>query len=366
MWEKFFQTSLSEKVKFMKTLEQDELYELIAKYLALTANDDEIELIENWVRLNDENRKYFTQIKNIWESSDKTILPSDISLDSSLKNILSRISSGSKTKSFWFYWNRVAAILILVFITAVTIKIFYNSHYNGNQNIVYNEVYATYGTRSALKLSDGSSVWLNSGSSLKYPDKFCNGKRTVYLKGEAYFEVHSDVTQPFIVQTSTISVKATGTKFCVSAYTNDNLAEVTLIHGKVFVTQTINNMQSKEIAELQPDQHLVLDTLSGKVDIKNEDGYKYIAWKDGRLVFRNEPFSQVIKKISQLYKVDIEIQGNELNDYRYRATFEDESLSEILKLLKLSSPIDYKEIKRKHLQDGTFTKRKIIIYKRRE
>jgi hypothetical protein len=72
----------------------------------------------------------------------------------------------------------------------------------------------------------------------------------------------------------------------------------------------------------------------------------------------------VIKKISQLYKVDIELQGNELQDYRYRATFEDESLSEILKLLKLSSPIDYKEIKRQLLPDGSFSKRKIVIFKR--
>ncbi|NJO68090.1 MAG: DUF4974 domain-containing protein [Bacteroidetes bacterium] len=94
----------------------------------------------------------------------------------------------------------------------------------------------------------------------------------------------------------------------------------------------------------------------------NGDIYKYIAWKDGRLVFRNEPLADVVKKISQIYNVDIELQGKELQNYRYRATFEEESLFEILKLLKLSSPIQYREVKREIMPNGTFTKRKIIIF----
>jgi ferric-dicitrate binding protein FerR (iron transport regulator) len=233
---------------------------------------------------------------------------------------------------------------------------------DNNNEAVYNEIYATDGTRSALKLADGSLVWLNSGSSLKYPDKFIRGDRNVFLKGEAYFEVHSDKSHPFVVQTSTMRVRATGTKFCVSAYANDREAEVTLLHGNVSVTSQTGNKKNEVISEMKPNQHLALDTLSGKIKINIEDGYKYIAWKDGKLIFRNEPFSNVVKKISQLYKVDIELQGNELQDYRYRATFEDESLSEILKLLKLSSPINYKEIKRQRLPDGSFSKRKIIIF----
>jgi ferric-dicitrate binding protein FerR (iron transport regulator) len=96
--------------------------------------------------------------------------------------------------------------------------------------------------------------------------------------------------------------------------------------------------------------------------VNNEDTYKYIAWKDGKLIFRNEPLDEVVKKIGQVFNVDIELQGNSLQDYRYRATFEDESLTEILKLLEISSPISFKEIKRVPLADGSFPRKKVIVF----
>jgi ferric-dicitrate binding protein FerR (iron transport regulator) len=350
----------------MKTFEQGEIIRLIGKYLAKTADTDEIVAIEKWLITSNENNTYFLQLKNIWELSDKTIQLSDISTDKALKKVLDRIGKATASHSLWYYWKRIAAVLVITFLTAITIKFFLGLKTDYNREVVYNEVYATFGTRSALKLADGSLVWLNSGSSLKYPDKFIRSERQVILKGEAYFEVHSDKKHPFIVQTSVMTVKATGTKFSVSAFANDRNAEVTLLHGNVSVTSQTGAKKDEVISEMKPNQHLVLDTMSGKIELNNVDGYKYIAWKDGKLVFRNEPFNLVIKKISQLYKVDIELKGNELQDYRYRATFEDESLSEILKLLKLSSPIDYKEIKRQHLPDGSFSKRKVIIFKRHE
>src|SRR5512137_2169004 len=97
---------------------------------------------------------------------------------------------------------------------------------------------------------------------------------------------------------------------------------------------------------MNPDQHMIFNDSTGLFSINDVDTYKYYAWKDGKLIFRNEPLSEVVKKLGQVFNVDIELQGEELQNYRYRATFEDESLSEILKLLKLSSPICYKEIKR--------------------
>jgi ferric-dicitrate binding protein FerR (iron transport regulator) len=84
--------------------------------------------------------------------------------------------------------------------------------------------------------------------------------------------------------------------------------------------------------------------------------------KDGKLVFRNEPLSQVVKKISEVFNIDIELQGSSLQDYSYRATFKDESLEEILKLIKMSSPIDYIEVRRDPLPDGSFPRKKIIIF----
>lgn len=107
---------------------------------------------------------------------------------------------------------------------------------------------------------------------------------------------------------------------------------------------------------------MTYDTLSEQVKIETGDTYKHFAWKDGKLVFRNDNISEVARRISLQYNIDIEIKGEEIKKYRYRATFENEPLGELLRLLKLSSPIEYSEIKPKALPDGTFSKRKIIIF----
>ncbi len=222
-------------------------------------------------------------------------------------------------------------------------------------------MFAAFGTRSALKLSDGTSVWLNSGSSIKYPDKFIDKDRKVFLNGEAYFEVESNPEKPFIVETSSIKVRATGTKFNVLGYSSINENEVTLVSGKVEVGLPCSNDKFKS-TNMEINQHLTFDKNTGAVTIVNEDTYKYISWKEGKLVFRNEPLTEVAKKISQVFNIDIEIRGKEIENYSYRATFQDESLAEILKLLKISSPINYYEIKRNPLPDGSFPRKKVIIY----
>jgi ferric-dicitrate binding protein FerR (iron transport regulator) len=240
----------------------------------------------------------------------------------------------------------------------------YNGKHIGtsNSNITYNKVVAAFGSFSMLELPDGSKVWLNSGSSLQYPDKFNEDNRIVYLTGEAYFEVHSDETVPFLVNTSYFTVKATGTRFSVRAEKNFRIPSVTLIEGKVSVRKLNSVENNGLITLLQPNQHMTYDTLTSQVAIQTEDTYKHVAWKDGKLVFRNDNISEVARRISLQYNVDIEIKGDEIKKYRYRATFENEPLGELLRLLKISSPIDYSEVKPKALPDGTFSRRKIIIF----
>ena len=347
----------------MNATEHDRINNLIVNYLSRKASDEEISLLEDWIKYSTLNRDYFLQVKNIWESSGNQFNPSDISTNEALQKILNNLDIPKP--GFWFYCQRAAAILFIPLILGSFLwgkfsKVADKPESAGQA--VYNEVFAAYGTRSALKLADGSRVWLNSGSSLSYPEKFSNHKRIVKLKGEAYFEVKSDVTRPFIVQTKSVSVTATGTKFNVEAYSEDSKIQVTLVTGKVSVNKWEEKNSNATIVELKPNQHMNYDPISDTKDIKNEDVYKYIAWKDGKLIFRNEPLSEIVEKISQLYNVDIELQGKNMKDYQFRATFQEESLEEILKLLKLSAPINYKEIKRNPLPDGSFPKKKIIIF----
>jgi len=349
------------KQDYMNAPEHDQINAILVTYLSGKASDEEISHLEDWIKLSSQNREYYLQVKNIWESSGNQFNPVDISTEQALKNVFSQIELPKP--GFWYYWQKVAAILVIPLIVGGLL--WGRLHGSGDKSdsvVVYNEVFAAYGTRSALKLADGSRVWLNSGSRLTYPDKFVNHKRIVKLIGEAYFEVHSDVSRPFIVEAKTVSVTATGTKFNVDAYPQGNKIQVSLASGKVSVKKLGAENSTTTIADLTPNQNLIYDLVTDQKVIENEDVYKYIAWKDGKLIFRNESLSQIANKISQLYNVDIELQGKNLDGYKFRATFQEESLGEILKLLKLSSPIDYREIKRSPLPDGSFPKKKIIIF----
>jgi len=346
----------------MEQLDQENRDILIAKYLSGDLSQDEIVELKIWINASKENLTYFQQVKNIWDNSDHSIDKIMIDAEKALRAIKNRVTFRSSSSGFWYYWKRIAAILLIPLILGnILYFMFGGKNYQRNQVPIYNELFAAFGTRSALKLSDGTSVWLNSGSSIKYPDRFVGNKRIVELKGEAYFEVQSDLKRPFIVETSSMRVKATGTKFNVLGYTSADKEEVTLVSGKVEVNLTDNNNNIRS-TNLVPDQHYSFDKVNGTTSVTNEDTYKYISWKDGKLIFRNEPLSEVIKKISKVFNVDIELRGTSLQDYSYRATFQDESLAEILKLLKISSPIDYTEVKRNPLPDGSFPRKKVIIF----
>ncbi len=331
---------------------------LIVNYLGGKASKDECMVLESWITESDENLKYFRHLKKIWESS----LEMPVSTDKALAKVLKQINKEHKSLTFWQMAQRIAAILFIPLLFSMLWMYSGKNTKSADPTVTYNKVVAAFGTFSLIELPDGSKVWLNSGSSLRYPDKFLSNNRTVYLLGEAYFEVHSDNTMPFFVNTPYFTVKATGTKFDVRAEKNFLTPSVTLVEGKVAVQKLNSVKQNGLIAMLQPNQYMTYDTLSGHVTIQTEDTYKHFAWKDGKLVFRNDNISEVARRISLQYNVDIEIKGNEIKQYRYRATFENEPLGELLRLLKISSPIDYQEIKQNELPDGSFSRRKIIIY----
>jgi ferric-dicitrate binding protein FerR (iron transport regulator) len=228
-------------------------------------------------------------------------------------------------------------------------------------DLAWSEVRTGKNERTSVTLPDGSSVALNSHSSIRYKGNFSSGHREVYMQGTAWFEVESDSKNSFKVITPSLSVTATGTAFSIDDSRDVEIKDVTLAEGRVTVAKIDERGLEHVIAELTPNDHLSYNASTSTFGVKNEDIYKYYAWKDNLLVFRNDPFPDVIDRISRRYGVDIELQGTELQNYRYRATFEDESLDEIMHLLKLSAPIEYTQLKRTQLPDGSFSPVKIVI-----
>lgn len=331
---------------------------LITSFLNGSTTQAETKELVDWIHLSEENRVHFMRLKNLWESSQDL----HISTEKSLHKVLKQIEPGHTTITFWQFWQKAAAILFLPLLIATLWLSSGKNVYRDETNAANTKITAPFGSFASFGLPDGSKVWLNAGSSIEYPHHFKEKTRIVNLVGEAYFEVKSNPASPFIVKTPYFNVKATGTRFNVMAFPGEAHPTVSLVEGKVSISKTNTKGDQVPISTLQPNHHFVYDVVNGTANIVDEDSYKHIAWKDGKLVFRNDLLSEVAKKISRQYNIDIEIIGEPLNQYRFRASFENEPLDELLRLLKISSPIDFREVEPTALADGTFSRRKIIIY----
>lgn len=342
---------------------REDIDNVIVKYLHGEATSEEIQLLREYINSSPENLNDFKEKYAVWSTYGALDIENKVSSERALSKVLSTVNKKQRIGKILI---RVAATLFIPLLLINAWLILQNKHVFSTKTVAYNEITASFGTRSLVTLADGSTVWLNAGSKLKYPHQFVGRERIVYLEGEALFNVESNKKNPFIVKTNNLSVEATGTRFDVLAYANEARHRVILVEGNVGVFHWDEQKGvSNHITNLSPNHVFSFDTLTRESELSSEDIYKYIAWTEGKLVFRDDPMSEVIKKISHFYNVDIELKGEQLKDYIFRATFDEESIDEILKLLKLSSPIEYYEVTRKPLPDGSFPKRKIIITARK-
>lgn len=198
-----------------------------------------------------------------------------------------------------------------------------------------------YGNQKTITLSDSTTVILNSGSRLRYPQTFAQNKREVFLEGEAFFDVkHSPHDATFIVKTNGVDVVVMGTAFNVSCYDDANI-ETTLIRGKVMIRE--NTPETPNIKEfiLKPGQRAVLNPENRHIKISFVNTKLYTAWTEGILLFRNSPLTEVAQKLQRWYNVDIHLESDEIKTYDYTATFENETLEEVLQVLSKITPIKY-------------------------
>ncbi|PKB00270.1 FecR family protein [Flavobacteriaceae bacterium MAR_2009_75] len=209
---------------------------------------------------------------------------------------------------------------------------------NDTEELVYNKIWVPHGKKFKLKLSDGTFVHLNSGSSLKYPIGFAKKtERRVFLKGEAYFEVAKDSNNPFKVVANEIDVNVLGTHFNVSNY-DEEITYAVLAEGSVQVSHnTKNNSTASKILEPGEMASLEKDALVlSKVTVED-----YINWRNGNLSFHNEHFGSIVKKIERHYNVVVKNEYSELNNQRFRGIFRSETIVDLLETFKESAEFDY-------------------------
>lgn len=268
-----------------------------------------------------------------------------------------RIAFDRNRRLFFNFLRNTAAILLPLFLVCQYVLYpMLNKSGSTKETIM---VTSAPGMVTKTTLPDGSEVWLNALSSLTYPHRFTEKDRTVQLSSEAYFKVVSDKKHRFNVETpQKMVVSAYGTEFNVNAYESETSHEVTLASGQVEVSSEIG---SKATEALVVDEKAILQVKTGNIHVVTADAYVETAWKDGRIVFHREKLDKIATRLSRKFGVDILLEGDRLKGYEYTATFTDETIEDILDLLKRSAPITYSISKQKQLNNKTFTRREVII-----
>jgi len=227
-------------------------------------------------------------------------------------------------------------------------------NYNSKQDVVntlstssttlaYNELTVPYGKTFRLVLSDGTSVSLNAGTSLKYPIRFIKGKdRQVFLKGEAYFDVTKDTESPFVVNVNEMNVRVLGTQFNVSSYPEDLSYNTVLVEGSVGIYKKGKQFNIENTTLLKPGFRAAWNKSSEVLNIEKVNTNIYTGWISGKLIFKNLPFKIIRKKLERHYNVTIVNNNKALENKTYNATFDTQKIEEVLEILNKSFSIKYK------------------------
>jgi ferric-dicitrate binding protein FerR (iron transport regulator) len=346
----------------MKMLNREAI-ERIERYIKGVSTDEEKAYVESLFA----KGKHNDYLKHLLEK-DWDILLSDTTLSEvNLSHILDRVhhlirkneilKRQKPVQKLIRIYMRAAAILLFPFL--ITGVLVYNYVGNNGKLLtdrpVVSKIFAPLGSRVAFNLPDGSSGMLNSGSHLSYSLPF-SSNRKVILEGEAWFDIVHNEKAPFEISTGNSTVKVLGTRFNISAYPTESYVEVVLQQGKV---EFLDNHDKK--VTMRPSERLVFQ--DGNINMSVTDPAKYIAWTQGKLVFRGDGMAEVARRMERWYNIKVELADKDLEKYSFRATFEDDKLEDVLRWLSMTSPIRYNITQRKLLADGTYEKEKVTINK---
>lgn len=349
--------------------------ELLVSYLAGSADAAERENVLKWIGSSRENKQYFEELRDVYISSKLTQSDSQYYVDASLERVKARHyknlvqgmekADHEKSRIFWLNLMKYAALVLLILSLGIV-----GFRYTRNKPVIasaeiWNTIEAPFGSRARLTLADGTKVWLNAGSQLKYSSRFAQHNRKVILNGEAYFDVAKDEKNQFIVSTSQLDIKVFGTQFNVKAYSEENTIQTTLVEGSVTIERKGIGGRGERTVTLNPNETATFyisdkkDEMPAKPvekeDMQNKESRNsekleilsninpvvFTSWKDSKWIIDSDPLSGLAVKLERRYNVKIIIDKKELRDYKFSGTIKDETLEQVLNVIKLTAPINY-------------------------
>lgn len=333
-------------------------------YFSGEAPEEDRATVDVWRGESPGNEKEFRELKLAWEAMPLLLQMERSDQLEALIKVHKRIDR--KSGKLWLlYFQRAAAVLLLPLLTytgflwvksgkpAATVKV----------QPVWQTISTPPGVKSCFYLPDSSRVWLNSSSSITFPERFEGNSRQATVTGEAFFDIRKDEAKPFLLSLGKMHVKVLGTRFDVINYSNEESTGVVLESGKVeLCTGSFDHPML--LTEMKPGELALYDREKSSIRMKLVDARKYASWIEGRLVFKEDPMEEVVRRLNHWFNVKIEVADPEILGYTYTATFQDESIDQILELLAISAPIRYQIIPREKKGD-MFSPRRIILKKRK-
>lgn len=328
------------------TSHNQDIDSLIGLYLSNRASEKEKQELEEWLKASPANRAVFDRLRQIWSMSSPETYHSGMD---QLRDEIWKAGTDQQPAMKVagrapnvIYWTKIAATFLIFFFGALLL--FYVIQKNSfSEKIVWVEEVNPAGQRSTHRLPDGTKVWLNSESSLTYPESFSDTLRQVYLKGEAFFEVVNNSARPFIVEAAGFRTKVLGTSFNINDFAAD-LVRIALLEGKVQV-QDSGKVQT---ALLAPGQELFAPKDGSDFSIQSFDYDQTFGWKEGILIFDGIDFGTFRSSIEKWYGVKVQVQGTPPNDWQIRARYQNENLRNVLRDVSFNKDIKF-ELKDKNV-----------------
>lgn len=232
-------------------------------------------------------------------------------------------------------WLRVAAIVLIT----LSLNAVYQHYVADNKELAMSIVSVPAGQRTNVTLPDGTNVWLNARTTIRFPEKFSTRNRTVELMGEGYFDVVKDKERPFIVKTDKYSIEVLGTKFDVEAYPDEEKFVTTLMQGSVKLTSQAS--PSHQVT-LNPEHKATLK--DGRLEVSKVTDFNPYRWKEGLISFKDEPFLTIMKDLEKYYGFKIIINNQDVLKYSYTGSFrQTDGVDYALRVLQNDISFSYKK-----------------------
>ncbi|MCF8227111.1 MAG: DUF4974 domain-containing protein [Bacteroidales bacterium] len=325
----------------MKTTKRN--IDLISGFLKNELSENDRKELFHWVRQKPENRKYFDQLRDIWDAAHlkeyKNIYNRKEGWNS-LHELIRQDERIARQKTFRIIRNvfRYAAVVIVT-IASVYFFVSRNPQLVFSENL--NQISVPFGEKTSVFLSDSTKVTLNAGSTLSYDNSFDYRNRKVYLRGEAFFEVSKNSSKPFIVNVDGLNVQVLGTKFNVKAYPDEHLVETILIEGSV----QLEIEESNKLLVMRPNEYVVYNKNTRQLTSSFEDPVELqVLWKDDVLAFRNKSLEMIARELERSYDRKIVFVDETLKNFHYSGKFITDDINEVLTTISKLSPMTY-EIK---------------------